>query len=161
MQAFRLPMQTPSKSGLRFAKDGSGGTARSFSCIRRSEYCQRLYHVQLSGCDTLTNEKTCKACTLVYCGHVPSIPELSVQVHSCHMVHRDRHGLPSFHNPNSIVAIPARCSKLPGCSENPDTGGTDAPISQHPQPVCNAARADQGTHTGDDSITFSTLPCCA
>ena len=148
MQAFRLPMQTPSKSGLRFAKDGSGGTARSFSCIQPTEYCQRLYHLQFSGCVTLKNENHCKACTLVHCGHVPSIPELSVQMHSCHMIHGDRHGLPSFHNQSSIVAIPVRCSKLPGYSGNSDTGGIDAPISQHPQPVVNAVCLNQGSHTG-------------
>ena len=49
LHAFRLPMQTPSNSGLRFAKDGSGGTAKSFSCIQAVLRCYNVDAVKAVG----------------------------------------------------------------------------------------------------------------
>ena len=72
LQAFRLPMQTPSNSGLRFANDGSGGTARSFSCIQAIWGCHNTHSVKAVGVTPLILRDTamhvpCYACKVAMC----------------------------------------------------------------------------------------------
>ena len=77
LQAFRLPMQTPSNSGLRFAKDGSGGTARSFSCNRAMWECHNIHLVKAVGVTPWILRDLAMHVPLVSIQgvHVPSIPE--------------------------------------------------------------------------------------